>query len=154
MSDISGVSDTVNYVIIQLSDISSLSDIVNYANIQIFDISCMSDVLKHLIIYSSDVFGVSDIVNYSIIQLSDISCMSDVLSHLNIVCPLNIQSGLAWPVQTAHEYPIWISLTFTDCPLNSHWILDQSMKGKCPGWFLCYYTLLKLLSMLIISLST
>ena len=72
-----------------------MSDIVNYANIQIFDISCMSDILKHLIIYSSDVFGVSNIVEYSIIQLSDISCMSNVLNHLNIVCPLNIQPGLA-----------------------------------------------------------
>ena len=81
----------------------------------------MSDVLKHLINYLSNVFGVSDIVNYSNIQLSDISCMSNVLNHLNIVCPLNI-----------------------------HWILDQNMKGKYPGWFLCYYTLLTLLSMLII----
>ena len=108
LSDISGVSDIVNYVIIQLSDISSLSDIVNYANIHIFDISHMSDILKHSIIYLSDVFGVSDIVNYSIIQLSDISHMSNVLNHLNIVCPLNIQSGLAWPVQTAH----WIFIEY------------------------------------------
>ena len=73
-----------------------VSDIVNYANIQIFDISRMSDILKHLINYFSNIFGVSDIVNYSIIQLSDISCMYDVLNHLNILCPLNIQSGLAW----------------------------------------------------------
>ena len=87
----------------------------------------------YLFIYLSDVFGVSNIVNYLIIQQFDISRMSDVLNHLNIVCPLNIQSGLAWPVQIVHwifnpdqpdlyrlsiEYSIRISLIFTDCPLN------------------------------------
>ena len=109
LSDISSMSNIWKHLIIYLSDIFGVSGIVNYSIIQKFDISSMSDVLKHLINYLSDVSGVSDIVNYSIIQLFDIASMSDVLNHLNIVCPLNIQSRLAWPVQSIYWiFSVWL----------------------------------------------